>query len=141
MSIGKQQSSIVKKMAGKQCRLLLFFVVPILILTIAAILYGFRGSYREEAETMIVQLENGKIELEDLTENSRVCYRIVSKEEKIEQLKGEQQSINFGSQIRSYVIHPYTMVKDHRTNTETSEVNKVLDGEIDIFIQSNIRRL
>jgi len=84
MKIKKRQSSIVEKMAGKQCRLLLFFVVPLLFLTIAAILYGFRGSYREEAETMIVQLENGKIELEDLTENSRVCYRIVSKEEKIE---------------------------------------------------------
>ena len=62
-------------------------------------------------------------------------------EEKIGQLKGEQESINFGSQIRSYVVHPYTMVKDHRTNLETSEVNKVLDGEIDLFIRENIRRL
>lgn len=84
MSIGKQQSSIVKKMAGKQCRLLLFFVVPILILTVAAMLYGFLGSYQEEAEKLIVQLENGKIALDDLQENSRVNYRIISKNEKIE---------------------------------------------------------
>ena len=71
-------------MAGKQYRLLLFFVVPILLLSIAAMLYGFLGSYREEAETMIVQLENGKIELDDLQEHNRVRYRIISKKEKIE---------------------------------------------------------
>ena len=71
-------------MAGKQCRLLLFFVVPIWFLTVAAMLYGFLGSYREEAETMIVQLENGKIALGTLDENSRVNYRITNKKEKIE---------------------------------------------------------
>lgn len=84
MSIRKQQSSIVEKMAGKQCRLLLFFVVPVLLLTIGCMLYGLLGSYREEAEAMIVQLENDKIALEDLKENSRVKYRIISKKEKIE---------------------------------------------------------
>lgn len=84
MSIKKQQSSIVEKMAGKQCRLLLFFVVPILFLTIWAMLYGFLGSYREEAESMIVQLENGKILIDDLKENDRVNYRIISKKDKIE---------------------------------------------------------
>jgi len=84
MSIKKHQSSIVEKMAGKQCRLLLFFVVPILILIIWAMLYGFLGSYREEAESKIVQLENGKILIDDLKENDRVNYRIVSKKDKIE---------------------------------------------------------
>ena len=84
MSIKRHQSSIVEKMAGKQCRLLLFFVVPILFLTIWTMLYGFLGSYREEAESMIVQLENGKILIDDLKENDRVNYRIVSKKEKIE---------------------------------------------------------
>lgn len=84
MSIRKQQSSIVEKMAGKQCRLLLFFVVPVLFLTIVTMLYGFLGSYREEAESAIVQLENGRIELDDLQENNRIRYRIISKKEKIE---------------------------------------------------------
>ena len=45
-------------------------------------------------------------------------------------------SINFGSQIRSYVMHPYSLVKDHRTNYETSNVQKIMDGEIDEFIES-----
>lgn len=53
-----------------------------------------------------------------------------------EEYKKNQSSINFGSQIRSYVMHPYSMVKDHRTNFETSNVSKVLDGEIDDFIES-----
>ena len=55
-------------------------------------------------------------------------------------LKGNQMNIEFGSQIRSYVMHPYSMVKDHRTNEETSNVNKVLDGDIDLFIESNLKR-
>ena len=49
-------------------------------------------------------------------------------------------SINFGSQIRSYVMHPYSMVKDHRTNIETSNVEKVLDGDIDMFIEAYLKK-
>ena len=49
-------------------------------------------------------------------------------------------NINFGSQIRSYVMHPYSMVKDHRTNKETSNVSKVLDGDIDEFIEENLKK-
>lgn len=60
--------------------------------------------------------------------------------EKMSELKGEQKNIDFGSQIRSYIMHPYSLVKDHRTNYETSNVLKVLDGNIDEFINSNIRR-
>ncbi|MBR3199602.1 MAG: peptide chain release factor 2 [Bacilli bacterium] len=63
-----------------------------------------------------------------------------AKKEEIKELKGEQKDINFGSQIRSYVMHPYSLVKDHRTNTEDTNVGKVLDGEIDEFINSNLRR-
>lgn len=61
-------------------------------------------------------------------------------EAELNQIKGTQRNIDFGSQIRSYVMHPYSLVKDHRTNIETSNVNKVLDGEIDIFIESNLKR-
>ena len=82
MKFRKQQSSIVKKMAGKQLRLLLFFVVPVLFLSGWLVLYGLLGSYKEEAETAIVNLENGKISVNEL-EQSRVKYRIVYKKEKI----------------------------------------------------------
>ncbi|MBR3490074.1 MAG: peptide chain release factor 2, partial [Bacilli bacterium] len=60
-------------------------------------------------------------------------------EEKNKQLEN-QSSINFGSQIRSYVMHPYSMVKDHRTDYETSDVNKVMDGYIDEFIEASLER-
>ena len=56
--------------------------------------------------------------------------------EKIEDLTGELKDMGWGSQIRSYVFHPYSMVKDHRTNVETSNVNGVMDGDIDLFINS-----
>ena len=58
------------------------------------------------------------------------------KERELSETKKNQSSINFGSQIRSYVMHPYSLVKDHRTNYETSNVLKVLDGDIDEFIES-----
>ena len=61
------------------------------------------------------------------------------KNKELNNIKGEYQNIEFGSQIRSYVMHPYSMVKDHRTNAETSNVSKVLDGDIDIFIESYLR--
>ena len=60
-------------------------------------------------------------------------------EEKDKQL-GTQSDIKFGSQIRSYVMHPYSMVKDHRTNYETGDVNKVMDGYIDEFIEEYLRK-
>jgi len=54
-------------------------------------------------------------------------------------LKGNNVNIEFGSQIRSYVMHPYSLVKDHRTNVETSNVNKVMDGDIDMFIEAYLK--
>ncbi|MBX7356695.1 peptide chain release factor 2 [Clostridium chauvoei] len=56
--------------------------------------------------------------------------------EKIEDLTGELKDMGWGSQIRSYVFHPYNMVKDHRTNEETSNLNAVMNGEIDNFIKA-----
>ena len=61
------------------------------------------------------------------------------KEEELASLKGISKKIDFGSQIRSYVMHPYSMVKDHRTNVETSNVDKVLDGDLDLFIDACLR--
>ena len=59
--------------------------------------------------------------------------------DKIEDLKGEQLDIGWGSQIRSYVFHPYSMVKDHRTLVETGNVTAVMDGELDQFINAYLR--
>ena len=56
--------------------------------------------------------------------------------EKIEDIQGKYSQISWGSQIRSYVFQPYTMVKDHRTNFETGNVDKVMDGDIDGFINA-----
>lgn len=64
---------------------------------------------------------------------------IIKKEESLSELKGNQMGIKFGSQIRSYVMHPYMMVKDHRTEIETSNVEKVLDGDIDLFIEGYLK--
>jgi peptide chain release factor 2 len=52
------------------------------------------------------------------------------------ELKGELKKIEWGSQIRSYVFHPYNMVKDHRTDVETGNTQAVMDGDIDMFIQA-----
>jgi len=61
--------------------------------------------------------------------------RVEEHDEEMEKLQGEKQVIAWGSQIRSYVMHPYRMVKDHRTNCETSNVDAVLDGELDEFMR------
>ena len=60
--------------------------------------------------------------------------------EKIEDLKGEQKDIAWGSQIRSYVFCPYTMVKDHRTNYEVGNVESVMDGNITEFMEAFLKK-
>ncbi len=62
------------------------------------------------------------------------------RQEEINKEKGEAQDVNFGSQIRSYVLHPYTMVKDHRTNVEMGDVQRVLDGDLDRFVRAELLR-
>ena len=59
--------------------------------------------------------------------------------EKIEDIQGSYSQIGWGSQIRSYVFHPYSMVKDHRTNVEVGDVYRVMDGDIDIFINEYLK--
>ena len=56
--------------------------------------------------------------------------------EEIAKIKGEMKKIEWGSQIRSYVFHPYSMVKDHRTGVETGNTTAVMDGDIDEFINA-----
>jgi peptide chain release factor 2 len=58
------------------------------------------------------------------------------RQEEIAREKGEAQDVNFGSQIRSYVLHPYSLVKDHRTNHEAGDVGRVLDGDLDGFVRA-----
>nr|WP_230200251.1 peptide chain release factor 2 [Bacillus niameyensis] len=64
---------------------------------------------------------------------------IEQKEKELAEIRGEQKEIGWGSQIRSYVFHPYSMVKDHRTNEETGNVQAVADGDIDMFINAYLR--
>ena len=85
------------------------------------------------------QLKNKEIALNILKSKLYNLEQEKLNEEKNKQLEN-QASINFGSQIRSYVMHPYSMVKDHRTEYETSDVNKVMDGYIDEFIEASLER-
>jgi peptide chain release factor 2 len=62
------------------------------------------------------------------------------REEELESIRGERKAVDFGSQIRSYVLAPYQMVKDHRTDLEVGDPTRVLDGDLDRFIEAELRR-
>ena len=66
--------------------------------------------------------------------------KIKENQAKLEQIGGAKREIGFGSQIRSYVLHPYQMVKDHRTKEQVGDVNRVLDGDIDQFIKAYLMK-
>jgi len=66
--------------------------------------------------------------------------KMLEQQQKLQELRGEQHEIAWGNQIRSYVFCPYTMVKDHRTEYETGNVDSVMDGDIDPFIEAYLRR-
>ena len=85
------------------------------------------------------QMQNRAVAMRIL--KSRLLARArEEREAEMAALRGEKREIGFGSQIRSYVMHPYQMVKDHRTNLETGNVQGVLDGDIDRFIEAELRR-
>lgn len=91
---------------------------------------------------IVVQCQNERSQLQ----NREQCMKMLraklfeveqeKKEAELAKLEGDQQKIEWGSQIRSYVFQPYTMVKDHRTNCETGNVQAVMDGELDPFIRA-----
>lgn len=85
------------------------------------------------------QIQNKEKALEVL-KNKLYQLEFEKRQQEIQKIKGENNDINFGSQIRSYIMHPYSMVKDHRTNAETSNVTKVLDGDLDLFINEYLMR-
>lgn len=85
------------------------------------------------------QIRNKEIAM-NVLKNKLYQLEIERKEQELKQMKGINADINFGSQIRTYTMHPYSLVKDHRTLTETSMVDKVLDGDLDIFIYDNLKR-
>jgi peptide chain release factor 2 len=66
--------------------------------------------------------------------------KIKENQAKLDQIGGAKKEIGFGSQIRSYVLHPYQMVKDHRTKEQVGDVNRVLDGDIDQFIKAYLMK-
>ncbi|HIT69668.1 MAG TPA: peptide chain release factor 2, partial [Candidatus Aphodomonas merdavium] len=94
---------------------------------------------------IVVQCQNERSQIQ----NREVCVRMLKskllelrereKEEKMAEIKGEMKKIEWGSQIRSYVFQPYTMVKDHRTGYEEGDVNAVMDGEIDGFVRAYLQ--
>ena len=89
------------------------------------------------------QQERSQLQNKEYAMQILVSKLLAIKEEeqakKMEQLRGETANIDFGSQIRSYVFHPYKMVKDHRTGFEVGNVDGVMDGDIDGFIESWLR--
>lgn len=95
---------------------------------------------------IVVQCQSERSQIQ----NRAYCMRILQakllevkrkeQEAEISEIRGEQQEIAWGSQIRSYVFHPYSLVKDHRTNVETGNVSAVMDGEIDEFIASYLQK-
>lgn len=90
---------------------------------------------------IVVQCQNERSQHKNRAQAMKILrarlyeLRLEEHDEEVEKLQGEKQVIAWGSQIRSYVMHPYRMVKDHRTNFETSNVDAVMDGDLDEFMR------
>jgi len=87
---------------------------------------------RSQLQNRAVAMQILKARLAELARRER--------EETIDNLRGERKAVDFGSQIRSYVLAPYQMVKDHRTDMEVGDPSRVLDGDLDRFIEAELRR-
>ncbi len=85
------------------------------------------------------QMQNRAVAMKILTSRLAALMR-QEHQQKLENLRGERRDIEFGSQIRSYVLHPYQLVKDHRTDLEVGDVNRVLDGDLDPLIEAYLRQ-
>lgn len=96
---------------------------------------------------LVATCQNGRSQHENREEclrilKSRIYQRMIEEQEaKLAEIKGEQKLIEWGSQIRSYVFHPYSMVKDHRTSYETGNTQAVMDGDLDGFIYAYLKTL
>lgn len=94
---------------------------------------------------IVVTCQSGRSQLQNRDEAMNMLksklYQLEIEEKRAQMaaIKGEQKAIGWGSQIRSYVVHPYSMVKDHRSNFETSQIEDVLDGDIQDFIEAYLR--
>ena len=85
------------------------------------------------------QIQNRERAMEVL-KNKLYQLELAKREEQMQEMKGDMKKIDFGSQIRSYVMHPYSLVKDHRTNVENTNVEAVLDGSLDLFINAYLKK-
>jgi peptide chain release factor 2 len=85
------------------------------------------------------QLQNRAVAMRILKSRLAALERR-KREEELESIRGERKAVDFGSQIRSYVLAPYQMVKDHRTDVEVGDPSRVLDGDLDRFIEAELRR-
>ena len=85
------------------------------------------------------QLQNKEYAMQILV-SKLLAIKEAEHEKRLSDIKGETADINFGSQIRSYVFHPYKMVKDHRTGCETGNVDAVMNGDLDEFVESYLRQ-
>ncbi len=83
---------------------------------------------------------NNRITAMNMLKAKLVQLRDEEKRDKIEDIQGTYSQIGWGSQIRSYVFHPYSMVKDHRTDAEVGDVYRVMDGDIDLFINEYLKQ-
>ena len=96
---------------------------------------------------IVVQCQNERSQLQNkerclaLLRAKLYEYEKAIQDKKISELAGDYQAIEWGSQIRSYVFQPYTMVKDHRTGAETGNIQAVMDGDLDPFVEAYLRSL